>query len=208
MEDRHRTFYLDLLRRHCGRHRVHILGYCLMVNHVHLVVVPEEPHSLARALGRTHNDYARWLQASLGLTGHLWQNRYWSCPMDEAHCWEALRYIELNPVRAGLAETAWEYRWSSAAAHVRGRDSRELLDLSAWAGRFTAAFWRESLEKGFENAALAGRLREATRFGRPLGSDEFAALLERKLGRRLIPLKRGPRPKPAASPLQLSFEVM
>src|SRR4051812_9724029 len=106
--------YLNLIEKHAVRHGLGVLGYCLMPNHVHLIVVPESDESLARALGGTHSDYALAVNASSTRTGHLWQNRFFSCPMDEGHAWRALRYVDLNPVRAGLVGTAWEWPWSSA----------------------------------------------------------------------------------------------
>jgi len=111
--------YLQLLREHCGRHAVRIAGYCLMSNHVHLLAIPHSVRGLANALGRAHTDYARWHNVRLGDPGHVWQNRFYSCPPDERHRWEALRYLELNPVRAGLAGRATDWPWSSGSAHGR-----------------------------------------------------------------------------------------
>ena len=112
--DDDRAVYLRLLGLECGRHGVRIAGYCLLSNHVHVVAIPSAEDSMAKAFGRAHVGYARWLNVRRGETGHVWQNRYFSCPLDERHRWEALRYVELNPVRAGLVKEASEYRWSSA----------------------------------------------------------------------------------------------
>jgi len=117
-EDSDRKFYLELLQHYCSRQSVRVAGYCLMNNHVHILAIPEAGNGLARALGRAHNDYARWLNLRRRETGHVWQNRFYSCPLDNAHQWEALRYVELNPVRAGLMHRAMEWRRSSAALHV------------------------------------------------------------------------------------------
>src|SRR5579883_230312 len=127
--DSDRATYLQFLTRHCARSAVRIAGYCLMSNHVHLIAVPERLGALASALGRTHVDYARWLNLRRGETGHVWQNRFYSCALDERHQWHALRYVELNPVRAGLVAHAAEWPWSSAAAHLQGSDASGLLDL-------------------------------------------------------------------------------
>jgi putative transposase len=126
--DADRATYLQFLMRHCARSAVHITGYCLMGNHVHLIAVPETSAGLAHALGRTDVDYARWLNLRRGETGHVWQNRFYSCPLDQRHQWEALRYVELNPVRAGLAADAAAWPWSSAAAHLAGVDRSGILD--------------------------------------------------------------------------------
>ena len=113
-----RLFYLDLLSRHARRSGVHILGYCLMTNHVHLIAVPERDASLARALRHAHSEYSLALNRSARRSGHVWQNRYFSCPMSADRLLSALRYVELNPVRAGMVGAAWNWRWSSARAHT------------------------------------------------------------------------------------------
>ena len=104
--DADRRVYLGLLREHIEGCRVSLIGYCLMSNHVHLVLVPKEPKALARALRHTHGRYASYWNAAYRSSGHVWPGRYYSCPLDEAHLWEALRYTELNPVRAGLVKDA------------------------------------------------------------------------------------------------------
>jgi putative transposase len=196
--DHDRQVYLEILKENAARHRLRLLGYCLMTNHVHLLAVPEHIDSMAKAIGRTHNDYARWMNVRERHVGHLWQNRYFSCPLDEAHCWEALRYIEMNPVRAGVVHRAQDWRWSSAPAHLNIVGHGGLLDLSSWAARFSAETWREVLDLGLHDAAMAARLREATRTGRPMGSSEFVKSLESRLSRTLRPAKRGPRAGEAA----------
>jgi putative transposase len=189
-----RRVYLSILRRACVRHGITMIGYCLMGNHVHLLVMPQAENSLAEGLGRAHREYALWHQVKQGLTGHLWQNRFYSCPLDEEHRWVALRYVELNPVRAGLVERAWEWPWSSARAHVGERDNTGLLDLDLWATNYNANTWREVLHEGSTDAGLYDRIRRATLSGRALGSDQFLQGLEHQTGRSLRPRPRG-RPK-------------
>jgi putative transposase len=115
--DTHRSIYLDLLAQSLALHGVALIGYCLMSNHVHLVLVPRKPESLGLALKHSHGRFASYWNAVHRSSGHVWQGRYYSCPLDETHLWEALRYTELNPVRAGLIEEAGSWKWSSAAAH-------------------------------------------------------------------------------------------
>jgi putative transposase len=206
-EDADRAMYLDLLARYAGRHGVRITGYCLMSNHVHLVAIPKAENGWAKALGRAHNDYARWLNVKRGESGHVWQSRFYSCPLDEQHQWEALRYVELNPVRAGLVEHPAEWRWSSAGAHLTGADDTGLIDLTTWTEKWTPASWREVLDLGLEDAALVQRIREATRTGWPAAGEAGLRDLERQTGRRLRPGKRGPKGKAAADPLQLELGV-
>ena len=168
-----------------------------MSNHVHLLAIPRETSSLAKALGRAHTDYARWLNLRRGETGHVWQNRFYSCPLDEHYRWEALRYVELNPVRAGLVSEAANWRWSSAAAHTSGVDRTGILEWTEWSLRWNGATWRDALDQGIADAALLERIREATRTGRPAGGNEFVRELEESTRRCLRPQKRGPKVKTA-----------
>ena len=114
--------YLRLLADWCERAKVEIWAYCLMPNHVHLVAVPENEHSLARAVGETHRRYTVRVNQREDWRGYLWQGRFSSFPLDEQYLHVAVRYVELNPVRAKLAREPWEYPWSSAKAHIRGKD--------------------------------------------------------------------------------------
>ena len=188
--DDDRRAYLELLAGEANRFGVEVLGYCLMTNHVHLVATPRSAASLARAVGRTHWRYTRYVNRLQGRSGHLWQNRFYSCALDEEHFWHALAYVERNPVRAKLVRRAWRWPWSSAAAHCGAADPTGLLDLAAWRERLAGADWREQLTQPEDQATLA-RLRRTTARGRPLGSDSFLSKLERALGRRLRPLPVG-----------------
>ncbi len=205
--DLDRNLYLKTLRENCRKYGMRVLAWCLMTNHVHLVAIPEREESLAQGLGRTHSDYARWIHVQQGQVGHLWQNRFHSCVLDEAHLWEAMRYVELNPVRAGLAGQAWEWKWSSAHAHTSDADAANLLDMKLWRGRYDGRLWQLVLQEGHRQAALLERLREATRTGRPLGERDFVRRLEVRLNRRLRPEKRGPKMPAAATAGQMSFGI-
>ncbi len=206
-QDADRRQYLELLRRYCTRYGVRVTGYCLMTNHVHILAVPSGETSLARAFGQTHHDYARWLNMTRGDSGHLWQNRYFSCPMGEDYQWEALRYVELNPVRAGLVTAAEAWPWSSAAAHICDLAEETLLDFADWRQRWCSKEWREALSDGSNDAALLERIREATRTGRPAAADTLVKEMERKVGRRLRPNKRGPKLVVKVAPGQLELEI-
>ena len=186
-----RRVYLALMMENAARYGTRLVGYCLMSNHVHLIAIPEREDSLAKTMGRIHADYARWLHIRQRQTGHLWQNRFYSCPLDAGHCWAALRYVERNPVRAGMVERPWDWTWSSAAAHVAAVDPTGLLDLQEWQTCWTGPLWRKALEEGTGEAQLAERIRLSTRSGRPMGTGDFTAALERLLDRRLSPAKRG-----------------
>ncbi len=115
--DTDRTTYLELLVQHCELYQLSLLGYCLMSNHVHLIAVPRTARALAQTLKHTHGRYAVYWNARQSSSGHVWQGRFYSCPLGNSHLWAALRYVELNPVRAGIVEIASQWKWSSAAAH-------------------------------------------------------------------------------------------
>ena len=188
--DDDRRVFLAILAEAAERFELVIDGYCLMTNHVHLVVTPGHETSLAEALKRTNQLYAQYVNRFHGRSGHLWQDRFFSCPLDEVHYWRALVYIERNPVRARLRRKAWRWPWSSAAAHCEGKDPTGLLDLAEWSKQMDMQRWRHLLTLADDEQQVA-RLRLCTSRGRPLGSDKFVAKLETLVGRRLRPLPRG-----------------
>jgi putative transposase len=194
-----REVYLDQLFKHAQRYGVRVLGYCLMTNHVHLLVVPERPDSLARVFGRTHSDYARYANLLRQGCGHLWQARFYSCPVEEGDAWAVLGYVERNPVRAGMVSEASLYRWSSAAAHCAGWDPTGRLDIATWRARYTPERWSEVLASSAGEEALCQRIRDATGVGLPLGSKSFVQALEARLARRLERLPPG-RPRRVRQP--------
>jgi len=124
-----------------------------------------------------------------GWRGHLWQGRFASCPLDEPYVLAAARYIEQNPVRAGLSVRPWEYPWSSAAAHVAGEDDAlvTVAPLLALVGK-----WTDFLATGAPEDELK-ELRRHERSGRPLGGEPFVVAVEGKLGRALRRGKPGPK---------------
>ena len=187
-DDRH--VYLGLLKEQSQRHGLRIDGYCLMTNHVHVIGTPKKEESLARAMGRTNFLYAQYVNRLHGRSGHLWQNRFYSCMLDEEHFWQALLYVEQNPVRAGLVKKPWEYAWSSAAAHCGLTPDDGLLDLDTWRELIDDTRWLEKLTQPQQDTVIEA-LRQNTRIGRPLGGDSFLSRLEYALGRRLRPLPVG-----------------
>lgn len=189
-----RRIFLDLLAKYAQMHSVSILGYCLMTNHYHLVLVPKAEDSLARSIGRLEADFARYVNVRRGAAGHLWQARYFSVPMGLPHRARALAYMERNPVRAGLVSRAEDYAWSSAAARLGVSQAPPWLDLSDWQREWTANEWRVMLRDTWREEEFRAELLEATLGGHPLGAD-FRARLESQLGRRLGPGKVGRPPK-------------
>ncbi len=193
--DDDRRVYLDLLKEQTERFGVSVLGFCLMTNHVHLVATPRTRDGLAKALGRTHFRYTQYINRFHRRSGHLWQERFFSCALDEEHTVAAMRYVERNPVRARIVRKPWRYAWSSAAAHVGAKDKSGLLDLDAWRHHRRPKAWRKMLERPLEEEVVT-LMRNHTMRGRPLGSDSFLSKLERRLRRRLRALPVGrPRKK-------------
>ena len=132
-----------------------------MTNHIHLIAVPVAETSLAKAVGGTHLRYARYVNRLHGRSGHLWQNRFFSCPLEERHYLAALRYVERNPVRASMVRVPWRYPWSSAAAHCAGKDPTGLLDMKTWRVWTRPGRWREFLRSA-DDGDFADRMRKQT----------------------------------------------
>ena len=180
--------YVGLMAEWCARCEVAVWAYCLMPNHVHLIATED---GLRRAVGEAHRRYTRRVNFREDWRGHLWQGRFASFVMDEPYLLAATRYVEMNPVKAGLVSRAQDYPWSSAAAHLAGRDDslvrvKPLLDL--------LGDWRTLLSEGASDDQ-AERFSRHARTGRPLGDGTFVTKLEMLVGRVLRPRKRGPKPK-------------
>ncbi len=196
--DAERMVYLDLLRQAVDVQDVSVVGYCLMSNHVHVVVIPRRPEALAEAFHQVQGRYASYWNVSHASSGHVWQGRFYSCPMDAGHLWTALRYTELNPVRAGMAAEAAAWPWSSAAAHCGTAEPDTCLEMATWRKEWSEANWRKFLQAGETEDELSA-LRRCTHTGRPLGAEEFTRALEQRTHRRLTPRQRGrPRRMPEA----------
>ena len=183
--------YVELMADWCQERGVEVWAYCLMPNHVHLIAVPESEDGLRRAVGEAHRRYTRRINFREKWRGCLWQGRFASFVMDERYLLAAARYVELNPVRAGLVLNAEEWPWSSARSHLLGRDDRlaRVAPLLAM-----IADWRSFLNSAIPEEELRD-LREHGRTGCPLGSASFVARLERVVGRILRPRKAGRRSK-------------
>lgn len=179
-DDRTRRLYLDLLREYAVRFEMLVWGYCLMDNHVHLIVVGKNKLSIPRAVGNTHRELSRRRNLKAAVTGHLWANRYFSSALDEPHLWAAIRYVELNPVRAGMVDNATAYDWSSARAHADGNRDRLLDPKRPFPGPIRD--WRQWLGFGVEEEVL-NQIRRNTATGSPTGDGEFIEAIERRLKR-------------------------
>jgi putative transposase len=186
--------YLDRLVAQCRIAGCAIWGYCLMPNHVHLILVPDDPDGLRAALAPTHRAHSLRINRREGWHGHLWQERFHSFVMDEPHLLSAARYVERNPVRAGLVRAPEDWRWSSARAHLQGQsdaavDVAPLLALVPdWQGYLAIE------EPPGELEALRGHVTG----GRPLGSESFVERLQARAGFTFQRRKPGPKAKAKA----------
>jgi putative transposase len=182
--------YCQLLGAQCARCAVQVWAYCLMPNHVHLVLIPAQSEGLRRSLAETHRRYTLHVNVRKDWRGYLWQGRFASYPLDEHHLHAAVRYIELNPVRAGLCDKAADWPWSSARAHLLGRDDGlvTVAPMLALIGNWSQYLSQHGSTEEQDN------LRRHVQSGRPLGSNEFIDRLEGLTGRCLRVAKPGRKP--------------
>lgn len=187
--DNDKKTYYEILKRETARAGIAIWTYCLMDNHVHLIAVPEKENSLAKGIGRAARDYSLFINIRNDWKGHLWQHRFDSYPLGEMHVYSAVRYIEQNPVLAGIVDRAEDYYWSSARAHVF-REKDEFIsdfylmsEIQDW-----ASYLRDETSESDKKLFLSH-----ARTGRPLGDDKFIDRLEKMTGRSIKKKKPGPK---------------
>ena len=190
--------YLDLLARETRRRDVAVWAYCLMPNHVHLIMTPRTGDALGLAVGEAHRRYSNFVNARAGWTRHLFQSRFASVAMDEAYLMAAARYVSLNPVRARLTARPEDWEWSSVRAHLSGKDDalvtvRPLLDRAPDFALLLSETHGDDPQR-FE------ALRRAELTGRPAGDASFVAAVERALGRVVTARGRGRPAKAADAP--------
>jgi putative transposase len=190
-QDGDHEVYLDLLAEQTLKAGVAVWAYCLMPNHVHLILKPAHRGDLGQAVGEAHRRYTNFINARGRWTGHLFQSRFASVVLDDLHLIRAVRYVSLNPVRAKLVARPQDWKWSSVRAHLAGVDDalvtvRPVLDrIPQLKGLLEA-----DEEEDFSD------LRRAESTGRPLGAPDFVDGLERVLGRPIA--RRAPGRKPSA----------
>jgi putative transposase len=192
--DHDKSLYLKLLADALEGSRIRLLAYCLMTNHVHLVAVPEQKEEFSSGLAEVHRKYTTIINIREKWRGHLWQGRFWSFPLDDEYLYRTVRYVERNPVRAGIVKWAGQYPWSSAGGHLGERED-PLLALTK--GPALVEDWEAYLAEP-EEAKFGDLIHLNQRSGRPLGDDEFITRLEAATG--LILHKQHPGPKRHLSP--------
>jgi putative transposase len=183
--------YIDLLAEECADKGVSIWAWCLMPNQIHLIAVPAKEKALARAVGEAHRRYTRRINERLGQRGHLFQDRFFSYPMDEGHLLAAARYIETLPAFAGIAPTPESYLWSSARAHVKGREDKLLVPEKPLLHFMPD--WAAYLQTWPEENASPKKIETHLQTGRPLGNDNFLNAVEGMVGRTVRPQRPGRR---------------
>lgn len=189
--DQGRALYLKWLKEYCDKWRVDVFAYCLMTNHVHLILRPETEDGLHRVLKPLHMRYAQYVNRINGWSGHIWQGRYFSAPLDQSYTYSAIRYIERNPVRSNLVIKAEDYTWSSAPSRVGRRKSSLLAPISTLGVAVKSTDWAEWLSIPNSEATLK-TLRQTVNKGLPCGNENFISTIEREVGKilRIRPLGR------------------
>ena len=189
--DSDRNTYLQFIKEETQRSQIDVHAWCLMTNHVHFVAIPHHESSFARGFGEAHKRYTRMKNFREGVRGYLFQGRFGSCVLDERHLLAAVRYVENNPVVAGIVKNAWEYPWSSAAYHVGNIEDDVLVKDRSLYGLVND--WR--LYLGQEENDIFNTIRKATRTGRPAGDNDFTIAIENRTGRVLRQAKSGRKKK-------------
>jgi len=193
MDDRKK--YLLWIDEHSQKYGLSLLAYCLMDNHVHFIAIPRHEDSLSKVFSIAHMRYSQYFNNKRSASGHLWQGRFYSCVLDEAHLMAAIRYVERNPVRLELVQYAWQWQWSSAAFHtgrsdmeIKLGDIKNILDID-----FTK--WEEYISSEDIEDQI-NIIRNNTKQGRPVGTSKFIEEIGAKVGRVLKTVSRGrPRKK-------------
>ncbi|MFH1459344.1 MAG: transposase [Candidatus Omnitrophota bacterium] len=194
-DDADKQMYMEFISEASKKFDLTILAYCLMNNHVHFIAIPREANSLAKTFNTAHMRYSQYFNKRQGVKGHLWQGRFYSCVLDEGHFLAAIRYIERNPVRAKIVKKAWEWKYSSAGAHI-GKDEKYLNSVKQIFKYidFNEKSWKEYIERQ-DKEEDKKQIKKHTMNGRPLGEASFIAKLEKNSGRRLHALAWGRPPK-------------
>jgi len=180
--------YLGWLTIYAKRYLLEVWAYCLMPNHVHYVCVPQNGDALARTFNTLHMKYAQYFHRKKGLNGHLWRSRFLSCVLDEASAYEEARFIETNPVRAGLIKRPEDYPWSSARSHVLRADDIILSNQNSLGTKIRN--WEIYLDDNI-NTDILNLVHSCLRTGRPAGDIRFVRKLEMLTGRALCARPRG-----------------
>jgi putative transposase len=181
--------YLSFLLQYSREKEVAVFAYCLMPNHVHLLVKPSEQEALSKMMQGITLCYSKYFNGENGRTGRLWECRYHSTVIDgDSYLWTVSKYIENNPVRAGMVKRPEDYPYSSAKTHILGSKDPLLKEPLFDKGELNEykGFIRSEQDK-----KITEEIRKQTRLGKPLGDGGFLNTLSEKLGRSLSFRPRG-----------------
>ena len=199
-DDDDRAFYRKVFVESRRKYGLRLRAYSLMTNHVHYIAIPERDDSIRKTFHRANTIYSNWFNDKYEFVGHLWQERPFSCLVSEGHLLNAIRYVENNPVRAHMVDSAPDYAWSSDRAHCWGEpdvflDPDEAAEISGW----------QNWLNGSGDLKIEDLIRICTFTGRPCGDEAFLNQVEGLTGRNLRPKKRGRKPKTKSQSLPLHF---
>ncbi|MDD4203054.1 MAG: transposase [Candidatus Omnitrophica bacterium] len=190
-DDKDKEKYLEYLLQYSKEYELSILVYSLMPNHVHHIVVPAKQDSIAKTFKYTHGAYAQYYNKKHERSGHLWQGRFYSCILDPEHLYCAVRYIERNPVRAGLVQKPWDWNFSSVSAHL-GKIKEEPFGLRKIFGfmDILPEEWKFYIDSA-EDEKDVELFKKHTKTGRPLGEKKFIDKLEKRFNISLVTRAKG-----------------
>jgi putative transposase len=185
-----RLYYLEWARKLAEKYHVPIIGYCLMTNHIHLLILPRNNDGLINFMKLVSQRYTQYFNRRYHRSGKLWENRYKLHPVDPEVYYVVLKYIEMNPVRAGLVSDGAAYPWSSASYHLLGKENQTIMAdcLHHSVFSYKEFFYEEERDEELE------AIRTAAQQGKAWGRLAFLEKLADSLDRIVVPRKRG-RPK-------------
>ncbi len=184
-------FFLEVLKEARSKYPCFIYGYCLMPNHFHLLIQPKAKHNISMLIKFLGAKYVRYINKIYKRSGTLWEGRFKSSLVDkERYFLACLRYIELNPVRAGIVNSPGLYQWSSYRFRARGILD-PILDLDAWYfGLSSNPLERQAKYRKFVDALNSEKdfnlIREMTKKNGLIGGEEFRERLEKLIGIKLV----------------------
>ena len=189
-DEEDKRFYMELFTYYSKEHGLKLYAWCLMDNHVHFVVESSSATTLAKVFNTVHMRYSQYFNKKKGVRGHLWQGRFFSCPLDKCHLYEAIRYVELNPIRAGISSHLKDYIWCSAYSRLCNDKTIPLNSIKRY---LEIDNWEEYLKEAV-NEEIIATFKSNTKSGRPSGDKRFVNKIEKMTGRS-FKVKQVGRPK-------------
>jgi putative transposase len=187
-EENDYILYLKRIEEYARKFQISIHAYCLMPNHVHFILEPEDKKSIGKMFQGVNTRYVKYINKKTSNCGHIWQGRYYSCILQGTHIHQAIRYVEQNPVRADMVRRARDYAWSSARAHL-GTDYK-WITLADPSPHLDIISWHDFLDEG-EDRDFIKDIRKCTHRNTAIGDERFIDRLEDQLGRRIRPARMG-----------------